>query len=83
VKARKTCQNLADIVSGLVGMHKSLQSHFGSTFKKAYSSKALEKHGGVKIIGEVFSVEVTEDKQIGEKKRDAATEDKNNKEQVM
>lgn len=82
-ESEEDLSNLADIVPGLVGMHKSLQSHFGSGFKKAYSSKALEKHGCVKIIGEVFSVEVTDDKPIGEKTTAAAAENKNNNEQVV
>jgi len=64
-ESEEDLSNLADIVPGLVGMHKSLQSHFGSGFKKAYSSKAIEKHG-VKIMGEIFSVEVSNGKPIGE-----------------
>mmetsp|Transcript_24621 Transcript_24621/g.35309 ORF Transcript_24621/g.35309 Transcript_24621/m.35309 type:complete len:423 (-) Transcript_24621:881-2149(-) len=80
--------NLADIVPGLVGMHKSLQNHFGAGFKKAYSSKVLEKHGvsdkqkGVEIIGEVFSVEVTADKPIEENNVVPATDNNYNKNDI-
>ena len=80
--------NLADIVPGLVCMHKSLQNHFGVGFKKAYSSKVLEKHGvsdkqkGVEIIGEVFSVEVTADKPIEENNAVPATDSSYNKNDI-
>jgi hypothetical protein len=80
-ESEEDLSNLADIVPGLVGMHKSLQSHFGSGFKKAYSSKAIEKHG-VKIMGEIFSVEVSNGKPIGEDIAAASAEKQNHDEQI-
>jgi hypothetical protein len=79
-ESEEELSNLADIVPGLVGMHKSVQSHFGSGFKRAYSSKAIEKHG-VKIVGEIFSVEVSNDKSVGEKIATASPGSKENNEQ--